>query len=198
MKLTSALAITLIILAPGVAISNPAKGLNDNPSLRLQFALDPFLEPIGYTISLGDAKQRILLRFGEPLQHDVSEMPNRFSDEILLEHRIVYDGLAFRVGERTESGHTWIQSIEISRNSQTLKFGIAIGLSRAEAIRLFQPPARFIGATSIQVLTNVFETQQGVDENNGEAYLEGGLFQIVFESDESSNVTRISITSSED
>ena len=64
---------TILIFSPGInAASNPIDdGQNDDPSARLIFAVDPFAEPIGYSILNGDAKERVLSRFGKPIDEEV-------------------------------------------------------------------------------------------------------------------------------
>ncbi len=63
------------------------------------FFLEPFEEPLGYSMVLNDAKARILSRFGKPTSMSSAQYPARTSDENLWNTTLEYSGITFIVGE---------------------------------------------------------------------------------------------------
>ena len=103
----------ILLLPPSALAESPVDGLNDYPSNRLVFALDPFAEPIGYSILKGDAKEKVLRRFGEPIEQEVSTVPARFPEETYTSYDLRYKDVSFKVGKWTDREHSWIESVEI-------------------------------------------------------------------------------------
>jgi len=81
----------------------------------------------------------IAARFGAPLATDVVATPDRTSDAMLNEHVIDYDGVRFRVGESESGDRSWIMVTEITGNAFPMKFGLAIGSTRDDVERVFEP-----------------------------------------------------------
>lgn len=55
MKANWLVASAMLLLSIYAQAASPVDGLNDNPSFRLAFALDPVAEPIGYSVLNGNA-----------------------------------------------------------------------------------------------------------------------------------------------
>ena len=89
----------LFLLSPNILSASPVDGLNNNPSVRLAFALDPFAEPIGYSISNGDAKEKVLCRFGEPIEQEIATEPTRFPGETYTSYAFRYEDFSLTVGK---------------------------------------------------------------------------------------------------
>jgi len=199
MRASWLVASTFVLLSSGIQASSPVDGLNDNPSARLLFALDPFEKPIGYSISEGNAKERILRRFGEPLEEKVSTVPTRFPGETFSWYIFRFEDVAFEVGKWPDREHSWIISIEISGNAHSLKSAVRIGSSREQVISAFSPFDRYANANPILVFASIFEEQSDVGED-GSTVNSGGaaLYHITFEFDADDCVSRISISFSVD
>jgi hypothetical protein len=78
----------LVLALPAAASANPFSGVNDDPSARLLFAMDPFEKAIGHSYSIGNAKEKVLSRFGEPLDISVSTYETRWVGETQTSYRI--------------------------------------------------------------------------------------------------------------
>jgi hypothetical protein len=188
----------IILLSPNIQAASPVDGLNDNPSARLVFALDPFDEPIGYSVLDGDARQKVLRRFGEPIEQEVSTVSNRFPGETYTSYDFRYKDVSFTVGKWPDREHSWIQSVEIVGNAYKLKSGIRIGSTRDEVAAFFSPPNHYATANPMEVSVSIFEKQSDVSEVGITIDSHGALYSLSFEFDAEDRVSKVSITFSED
>ena len=99
------------------------------------FFLEPFEKPIGYSMVLFDAKDRIHSRFGEPISKSSEQYPSRTSDEILWSTTLEYSGITFVVGESEDRTRSWLESISVWGDEHMLKFGLNVGSSRGRCHR---------------------------------------------------------------
>ena len=134
------IASVILLLSPSIHAASPVDGLNDDPSVRLTFALDPFAKPIGYSVLNGDAKEKVLDRFGEPIEQEVSTVPTRFPGESYTSYKFRYEGFSLTVGKWPDREHSWIESVEIIGNALDLKSGVRVGSTRDEIAAVFSPP----------------------------------------------------------
>jgi hypothetical protein len=172
--------------------------LNDDPSVRLSFALDPFAEAIGYSVLNGDAKGKVLCRFGEPIEQKVSTVPTRFPGETYISYEFSYKDISFRVGKWPDREHSWIESLEIVGNAHELKSGVRIGSTRDEVIAVFSPPEHYAQANPMGISANIFEKQSDVGKDGITIDSPGALYNITFEFDADDRVSRVSISFSSD
>ena len=138
------LALLIVPLIVGqTAVANDDVETIDASKLQ-RFAMDPFEEsegqnPIFYTEWSG-----ILERFGEPPKTAESIFGDRTSDAIMTSHLLKYDGVTFGITESEDKNHSWLQTIDITGNAYSLKFGIEIGTAFTDLVALLQiPPPRF-------------------------------------------------------
>ena len=185
-----------VLISSSIQAASPVAGLNDNPSSRLLFALDPFAEPIGYSILEGDAMEKILRRFGKPLEENVSTVPTRFPGETFTTYFFRFEDVAFSVGKWPDRGHSWIETIEIDGNAHRLKSGVRIGSSREQIIAIFSPPKFFAKANPMWINASIFEKQDDVGEDGITPQTDGAVFRITFEFDADDRVSRVSVSTS--
>jgi hypothetical protein len=188
----------IFLLSASVHAVSPVDGLNENPSDRLVFALDPFAEPIGYSVLDGDAKGKVLCRFGEPIEQEVSTVPTRFPGETYFSYVLRYKDLSFTIGKWPDRDHSWIESVEILGNAYELKSGIRIGSTREEVAAAFSPPEHYAQANPMKVSASIFEKQSDVGEDGITINSSGSLYKISFEFDADDRVSKVSISSSSD
>ncbi len=198
MRATWLVASGVILLSPDVHAESPVDGLNDNPSVRLAFALDPFAEPIGYSVQHGDARERVLGRFGEPIEQEVSTVPTRFPGETYTSFDFRYEDVSIKIGKWPDRKHSWIERVEITGNANELKSGVRIGSTRDEIAAVFSPPEHNAEANPMEVSANIFEEQSDVGKDGGTIDSPGALYTISFEFDGEDRVRKVSISFSSD
>lgn len=184
----------LLVAFSSVSASNPAEGVNDDPSARLRFAMDPFEIPISYSWSRGDAKDQILQRFGKPTENSVSTRETRFVGEVQTSFRFKFADIQFVVGQMNDRPNTWIEQIEIVGNTHVLKNGVQIGTSRAQIVSLFAPIEHYAAMNPMRVSVPTLETQSDFARTGGAItghYVP--TMDITFEFDEQDCLSRIII-----
>lgn len=198
MKATWLIPGALFLLSPSIQAASPVDGLNDSPSARLVFALDPFVQPIGYSILRGDAKVRVLYRFGEPIEQEISTVPTRFPEETYTSYVLRYKDISFTIGKWPDREHSWIERVELVGNTHQLKSGVRIGSVRDEIAAVFSPPKHYAQANPMEVSANIFEKQTDVGEDGITIDSSGAVYRIAFEFDADDRVRKISISFSSD
>lgn len=180
----------------GVAVNDSEESIQPDDSgqqrtesaLQLQaFALDPFEEPIENADSQGlvGARARLLERFGEPVAQESSRFPDRTSDLMLTYALLQYEGVAFHLVENEDGGRSWIEKIDITGNTHTLKYGLRIGSARSDVVSLFQPGEHLIDRNPMRLSTN------GVQNPPNMAVWEGPVIDVAIDFDSADRVTRI-------
>lgn len=188
----------LVVAFATMASANPYAGVNDDPTARLSFAMDPFENPISHSYSLGDAKEKVLRRFGEPSETSVSTYETRWVGETQTSYRLAYADVEFVIVSSDEEPATWIESIEITGNDHDLKFGIHIGTSRAEIISRFAPAEHHVAGNPMRVSVPTLETRGGSAESQGENEDYTPTIDITFEFDEEDRLNKLSIFTAAD
>lgn len=183
----------LILALTTTASANPFSGVNDDPSARLLFAMDPFEKGIAHSYSIGNAKDKVLSRFGQPLEISVSTYETRWVGETQTSYRISYADVEFVIISFDDRPATWIESIEITGNTNDLKLGVHIGTPRAEIISLFAPAANYVDANPMRVSIPTLESRGHVADSKGEHEIYSPTIDITFEFDADDRLGRLFI-----
>jgi hypothetical protein len=96
------------------------------------FLFDPFDPPIGRSLVLGDAEERVRDRFGEP--HSIDRTTGTDDrDPTATVERVVsrYPGLVVETVRNLNFGGSWIRQVELTDQQYALKFGLGVGASRS-------------------------------------------------------------------
>ena len=187
------LAVAILFASSTVTASNPAEGMNDNPSARVQFAMDPFDQGIEYSFARGDVKERVLQRFGKPVEETVSEVETRWPGQTETDYRLQFTDVAFSLGEDSDGSRSWIYQVEITGNAHRLKFGVQVGSSRAQIASLFTPSEHYAAANPMLVSVPTMETQRDFEESAKAPEGWVPTFDIYFEFDDEDRLTKITI-----
>jgi hypothetical protein len=183
----------LVVAFATITSANPYAGVNDDPTARLSFAMDPFENPISHSYSLGDAKEKILRRFGVPSETSVSTYDTRWVGETQTSYRLAFADVEFVVISFDDQPTTWIESIEITGNAHDLKFGIRIGTPRAEIVSRFAPAEHLVANNPMHVSIPTLEKRARNAESKGENEEYTPTFDITFEFDDEDRLSRLSI-----
>ena len=183
----------LFLALTTTASANPFSGVNDDPSTRLLFAMDPFEKPIAHSYAIGNAKEKVLSRFGEPLETSVSTYETRWVGETQTSYRLSYADVEFVIISFDNRPATWIESIEITGNTNDLKLGVHIGMARAEIISQFAPAAHYVDANPMRVSIPTLETRGHIADSKGEHESYSATIDITFEFDADDRLGRLSI-----
>ena len=152
------LALMSVALVACVPPSGPAISSEEPESGRLElFAVDPFQESIGHSLVLGNAKQQIEARFGEPQELRTWQADDHTGVAKLNFYRFTYPGLVFVVGEGEDQTRSWIDSIELSDGHPALKFGLRVGVSADTVATTFAPANSVQRASELSLATMVYE-----------------------------------------
>jgi hypothetical protein len=192
------IASVLVVALATIASANPFAGINDDPSARLLFAMDPFERPISHSYSLGNAKEKILHRFGEPSETSVSTQETRWPGETQTSYRLAYTDVRFVVNRTNDQPATWIEQIEITGNTHDLRFDIRIGTPRAEIVSQFSPAEHQAANNPMLVSIPTLETQSSFEETKGEIDGYTPTIDIAFEFDDDDRLRRLSIFTAAD
>lgn len=183
----------LVAALATTASANPFSGVNDDPSARLLFAMDPFENPIAHSFSIGNAKEKVLGRFGKPLEASASTYETRWVGETQTSYRLSYADAEFVIISFDDRPATWIESIEITGNTHDLKFGIHMGTPRAEIISKFAPAAHYANSNPMRVSIPTLETSASLSESKAETESFAPTIDITFEFDADDRLSRLSI-----
>ena len=184
-------AIALVAVLAVAASANPFSGVNDDPSARLLFAMDPFENPISHSYSIGNAKEKVLDRFGEPLKLSVSTYETRWVGETQTSYRLSYEDTEFVIISFDDRPATWIESIEITGNTHDLKFGIRMGTPRDEIVSKFAPAAHSVDSNPMRVSIPTLETRNSLSESKGENESYAPTIDLTFEFDADDRLNRL-------
>jgi hypothetical protein len=160
--------------------------------------MDPFEEPISYSFSLGNSKEQILQRFGEPIEKSVSTYETRFIDQTRTSFGFKYADVQLVVAQTNDGPHMFVELIEIVGNTHVLKYGVQIGSSRAQIVSLFSPMEPYATSNPMLVSLPTTETQSDFEKTGGTVVGYIPTFDISFEFDEKDCLSKISITVASD
>ena len=186
-----------VALTSSVQADSHLDGFNDDPSDRLRFALDPFEEPIGYLMLEGNSMEMIVRRFGEPNVVDESIMQTQYPGETYTLFSYGFEDITFIVGKWPDREWSWIDSIEIVGNSQTLKYDIRIGSGREQVSATFALTEPYSEKRNLlSASAHGTEKPSDVGEDGSTLVEAGDTYHIVFEFDDDDRVRKISISAS--
>lgn len=169
-QLTRLVALLSVALVACLPPTGPAVGSEKPESGRLEaFAVDPFHQTIGHSLVLGNAKQQIEARFGEPQELKTWQASDRTSAAELNFYQLTYPGVVFVVGESEDETRSWIDSIELSDGHPALKFGLGVGLSADTVAATFASASPVRSAGDLRLTTMVHEE---VNDVSIESYVE--------------------------
>ncbi len=183
----------LLVICSSANASNSAEGIDDNRSARLRFAMNPFEKPISDSSSLGNLKEQILQRFGEPIEKSVSTYETRFIDQTRTSFGFKYADVQFVVAQTNDGPHMFMERIEIIGNTHVLKYGVQIGTSRTQVVSLFSPMEPYATSNPMLVAVPTMETQSDFEKTGGAVAGYVPTFDITFEFDEKDCLSKISI-----
>jgi hypothetical protein len=121
-----------VALCAGV-MTHVAIGQRENLNARVvAFVFDPFDPPIGRSLVLGDAEERVHHRFGEPQSINRTVSTDKRDPTVSVERVISrYPGLVVETVRNLDSGGSWIRQMELTDRRYALQFGIGIGVTRS-------------------------------------------------------------------
>lgn len=183
-RVLAVLSVALVACLPpsGPAISSDEP---EEPGRLEAFAVDPFQEPIGHSLVLGDAKPKIEARFGEPQALETWQADDRTSTAKLNFYRFTYPGLNFVIGEADDRSRSWIDSIELSDGHPPLKYGLGIGVDADAVAAAFAPAESVRRAGDLRLEAMAYEE---LNNRSVESYVE-----LAFTLDEAGVVQKILI-----
>jgi len=113
---------------------------SDSTPLQV-FSFDPFEEPVGYSLVIGDVTERVIQRFGEPHKIDVAFEGDRYGGEgaKIRFSTLHYPGLKIKIGDRTGASRSWLNGIELTGEQYRLKYELGVGATRQDILDVLQP-----------------------------------------------------------
>ncbi len=157
--------VTLLLLLIGACASD-AQQANDaesSPLSALQnFLLDPFEQPIGHSMVLSDAKEKILQRFGEPQKVDIVSIPNRYAEGDIKYSTLHYSGLAIQIAEYPGRSESWLTRIEITGEQYQLKNDLRTGVKRGNVLEWLRPTNFTESQNRLTIFENIWEERTDV------------------------------------
>lgn len=155
------------------------------PDQLALFAVDPFQEPIGHSLVLGNAKQKIEARFGKPQELQTWQAGDQTSTANLNFYQFTYPGLVFVVGEGEDRSRSWIDSIALSDGHPALKFGLGVGVNADTVTMAFSRASAMRSASDLRLTTTV-------DEDLNDVSVESSV-QLTFRLDSAGVVQEITV-----
>ena len=164
------LAILLLTLGACLAAFGPAADSQESEPSRIEvFAMDPFQESLGHSLVLGDARQRVQARFGEPKELETWKADDRTGTGRLTFFRFAYPGMVLVTGEGEDQSGSWIESIELSEGHPPLKFGLGVGVGADTVEATFESANSARTAGAVLLATSIYEDR---NDKHVESYVE--------------------------
>ncbi|HNP65812.1 MAG TPA: hypothetical protein PKH39_17905 [Woeseiaceae bacterium] len=176
--------------------SNVREALATEEISSLQdFLLEPFSEPLGYSMVSGNAIEQITKRYGAPNQDTAQRYPDPTSDAVLTSRKLEYDGISFVVGTSEVGSRSWIESIEITGAQHLLKHRLAVG-ARRDAVVAALKPEKFVDTGEyLAMASSISEERTDTENRPGETVRVEGYFELYFYFDAADKVKKIMIES---
>ena len=191
--LCAILAISLIGRAdPQTVVNNSA----DESLLHALFD-EPFEKPLGYSMVLGDASERILTRFGQPKSQKSTRYAARTNDELLWNTVFSYNGITISIGESEDRSWSWLDSIEITSDEYPLRFGIEVGAFRDDITKVFFGIPYVEGDEELRYHAEIWESRTDSKYQPGKVVTVGSAMELTLFFDSAGRVSRILIESIE-
>lgn len=189
-------AILAIPLIGGADPQNVVESSADESRLHAFFH-EPFAKPLGYSLVLGDASERILTRFGQPMSRKSTRYAARTSDELLWNTVFSYDGMIISIGESEDRSRSWLESIEITNDENPLRFGVEVGAFPRDIINAFRG-SRYVEADEdLRYFAEIWESRTDSKYLPGKEVTVGSAMELSLSLDDAGRVSRILIESIE-
>lgn len=127
------------------------------------FAFDGFDSALGYDITKSNATNTVLKRFGKPLstkcriEHGVE--PGEYVEYI----HWIYEGIEIEMMGPVLLTDRWLESITLTNQSIPLKYGLAIGKSKDEFIKILGAARSDSTERIIKYITDYAITENNID-----------------------------------
>jgi hypothetical protein len=191
--LCAMLAISLI----GRADAQEVVGSSADDSRLHALFHEPFEKPLGYSLVLGDARQRIITRFGQPRSRESKRYAARTSDELLWNTVFSYDGMTIAIGESEDRSISWLESIEITNDEHPLRFGVEVGAFSDDIAKAF-PGIQFVEVDEeLRYFAEIWESRTDSKYLPGQVVTVGSAMELSIFLDDAGRVSRILIESIE-
>ncbi len=165
---------------------------SDTSPLTL-FMLDPFEQPIGYSLVYSDVGDRILERFGEPESTDIAYEVDRYGADGSYNRisTLHYPGLTIQFGDRAGTGNqnVWLNWIELTGTQYRLKHDLGIGANHQDVLVALQLERINDSLDTLTVRKEVWEKRFAEDPDNDTQV--GTSVRLAFEFDASGQVEKI-------
>jgi hypothetical protein len=189
-----ALATLCVLLATSLSLlAAPATDVTTSAreSRLHDFFHEPFEQPLGYSMVLADAKDRVLDRFGTPDSQSSSRYLSRTSDERLWSTVLTYDGMTISLGESEDRTRSWLEAIEITSNDYPLRFGLRIGADGDAVARTFSASNVLKDNGELRFGAEIRASRTGTAYRPGEAVTVTSAMQLTITLDSNGQVSRI-------
>jgi hypothetical protein len=187
--------VTLILLLMGASCASDGRNFiaaefSDDTPLEM-FSLDPFEEPIGYSMVFGDVMERVIQRFGEPKETTTEYEFDRYGGDgakIRLS-TLYYPDLIIKIGSRPRAGESWLNGIEITGKQYRLKSNLGVGASHQDILTAFQPDNYVDEHGLLKIRMDIWEKRYGECPEHDS--LVNASVRLVFEFDAADRVVKI-------
>lgn len=131
----------------------------ERPEL-VAFGFDGFEPGINHLISEGDAKEKLLRRFGEPQK--VESTTQREHVGLIQTKTWHYQGLTIVTIRPVKTSRHWLRKITLTSPVYPLKFGLSIGATKQAFVARLGPPYRqYAGPESFEYQTDYWGSEDG-------------------------------------
>lgn len=161
------------------------------------FFHEPFEKPLGYSLVLGDASERILTRFGQPKSQKSTRYAARTSNELLWNTVFSYDGMTVSIGESEDRSRSWLDSIKITSDEYALRFGVELGAFRDDITKAFFGIPYVEGVEELRYHAEIWESRTDSKYLPGQVVTVGSAMELSLSLDDAGCVSRILIESIE-
>ena len=158
---------------------------------------EPFEKPLGYSLVLGDASERLLTRFGQPKSQKSTRYAARTSNELLWNTVFSYDGMTISIGESEDRSRSWLDSIEIASHEYALRFGIELGAFRDDITKAFLGIPYVEGDEELRYHAEIWESRTDSKYLPGQLVTVGSAMELSLSLDDAGRVSRILLESIE-
>jgi len=163
---------------------------SDSTPLQV-FSFDPFEEPIGYSMVIGDVREKVLQRFGEPKNIKIAFEFDKYSVELaqIRFSTLHYPGLKIVIADRPGNSEAWLNGIEITGEQYRLKYKLGVGANHQDVLDALQPGSYTDTPGLLKMRAELWEKQFG-DCPEHDSRVDASV-ELVFEFDATDQVSNI-------
>jgi hypothetical protein len=161
------------------------------------FFHEPFEKPLGYSLVLGDASERILTRFGQPMSRKSTRYAARTSNELRWNTVFSYDGMTISIGESEDRSRSWLESIEITNDECPLRFGVEVGAFPDDITKAFRGSRYVEVDEELRYFAEIWESRTDSKYLPGQEVTVRSAMQLSLSLDDAGRVSRILIERNE-